>query len=92
MGTGKDHGTGDPVGPIDVQNSSQAVKMICAELSLLSGVEASSLAVVQQHADEACYIDCTFDVRSKLSVVPNSQGQPDEHGGSSFVPSVDLNI
>lgn len=60
------------------------------ETSLLYGVEGPSLAVIEQHADVARPVDCTFGVYRKLSVQPESQGQPVERGGSSSNPSVEI--
>lgn len=49
---------GNRVGPIDAQHASQTAKMKGAEASLLSGVETSSVAAVDQDADDTCRIDC----------------------------------
>lgn len=58
------------------------------EVSRLSGIEAANLALTEQNEDE-CPIDCHFIIRNKLSVLPDSQGQPDKPGGSLFDPYVD---
>lgn len=70
-----------PVEVIDGRNASQTVKMEGAEVSLLSEIEAPSLAAVEQNAYDAFPIDCNFVVRSKISVPPDLRRQPGKRGG-----------
>lgn len=75
---------GDPVVPIDIKNVSQTTKMKGPEPSLPTEAGSPSLAALEQHADDACLIDCNSGVRRNLSDLPDSRGQPGERGDSSF--------
>lgn len=86
---GENYNIGDLVGLIDPQNVS--VKVKCAEVYLLPGVEAPSLTAIEQHTDNAHNIDCSF-VCTKFSVLLESQGQPGKHGDSSPDLSLDLSV
>lgn len=61
-------------------------------MTLLSAVEASSNAAVEQHSDDASPIDCNVGVRCKPSVLPYTRNQPGKRNGSSFDPSVEFSV
>lgn len=82
LGTGENYNIGDLVGPIDAQNVSQTANIKGVEASIISGVEAPYITVIELHSDDACPIDCSFSLHSKLSVLQESCGLPGKHGGS----------
>lgn len=47
----KNNGIDNSVGPIDGQHASQTARMKDTDASYLSGVDAPSIAAVEQHAD-----------------------------------------
>lgn len=59
---------------------------------LLSGVEATILAAVEQHTDDTCPVYYNLLVRSKLSVLPDYRRQPGKCGGSSSDPSLEFTV